>query len=86
MNTEALTRISLDDVSSDGSFSVLTQKYTEQDGQQFVLSNHREVLVPGQFERAREILSVELYEKVQSMWSDEVVRSWRQMEEAAIYG
>jgi len=50
-----------------GCISVLTQ--TEN-------GNHREALIPGQFERAREILPDDLYAEVEALWTTEVVEAW----------
>lgn len=52
----------------DGTFSVLTISDTG--------SRHREALVPGQWDRARIILTDALYAQVQKMWTDAVVSAW----------
>ena len=51
-----------------------------------VLSNtegvpHREALMPGQWERAKEILPDELLAQVEKIWTPKVVEKWERLQE-----
>lgn len=35
-------------------------------------------LVPGQFDKARRLLPDDLYEQVESLWTDEVIGAWKE--------
>ena len=70
------TKVSITDITADGTISVLMQTYIEFNGQETVLENHRETLVPGQFERAREILPDNQYNAVLALWTGVVVAAW----------
>lgn len=83
MNIEIKQRIRLDAISDDGTCSVLTQEYFELNGQKTVISNHREALVPGQIDRAKEILPDHLYKAVKAMWTKEIVAAWEEKQKAA---
>lgn len=65
-------KISITDISPDGTLSVKTE-ITSADGEQII---HREALTPGNFVRAREILSDELYQQVCDLWTPELVQMW----------
>jgi len=65
---ELKTQVSVTDVTADGAISVLMQTDT---------SNHREALVPGQFDRAKEILPDDLYQQVEALWTEEIVTAYQ---------
>jgi len=73
---ETKTKVSITEMAADGTISVLTQTFIEFNGQETVLENHRETLVPGQFERAREILQDNQYNSVLALWTGAVVAAW----------
>jgi len=75
---ETKTRISITDMTTDGAISVLTQTYIEFNGQETILENHREALVPGQFERLRALLPENQYKAVEALWTDEVITTWNE--------
>jgi len=66
METKMLTLVT--DINIDGTLSVLMQ--TE-------AGNHREALVPGQFDRAKEILPDDLYQQVEALWTEEIVTAYQ---------
>ena len=76
---ETKTRTSITDINSNGTVSVLTQTYAEYNSQEIILGNHREALVPGQFERAREILPDNQYNAVVALWTREVIEAYRSL-------
>jgi len=73
---EIKTKTSITDMTSDGIISVLMQTYIEFNGQETVLENHQETLVPGQFERAKEILPDNQYNAVLALWTGVVTAAW----------
>jgi len=76
---ETKTRTSITGINSNGTISVLTQTYAEYNSQEIILGNHREALVPGQFERAREILPDNQYNAVVALWTREVIEAYRSL-------
>lgn len=71
-------KISVTDIISDGTVSILTQTYIVYNGQEVILNNYYEALAPGQFDRTKEILPENLYNAVKSIWTDDVVKSWEE--------
>lgn len=82
MNIEPKTRIIIDSMTDDGAVSVLKQTYFEFNGQDQVLENHREALVPTQLDRAKEILPEHLYKTIKTLWTKEVVDAWTAKQKA----
>ncbi len=76
MQTEIKTRISITDINADGDCSVLTQQYIAVADQEHIISNHREALIPGQFDRAQEILPPNLFAAIQAIWTLEVIAAY----------
>jgi len=71
------TRIFITDINADGEISVLTQTYIEFNGQETILENHREALVPGQFSRAKEVLPDNQYAAIEALWTNEIVMAYQ---------
>lgn len=76
MQTEIKTRTSLTNINSDGTCSALTQQYITVADQEHIISNHREALSPGQFDRAQEILPDNLFAAIQAIWTPEVIAAY----------
>jgi len=75
---ETKTKVSITNMTIDGAISVLTQTYIEFNGQETILENHREALVPGQFERLSALLPENQYKAVEALWTDEVISAWNE--------
>jgi hypothetical protein len=67
------SKVIIDNFSGNGIFSVLVQTF---DPEKFEIEHWREALAPGQFDRARELLSNDLYTQVCQLWTPEVVQAY----------
>ncbi len=76
MQTEIKNRISITDINSDGTCSILTQQYIAVGDTEHIINNHREALSPGQFDRAQEVLPDNLYAAIQAIWIPEVIAAY----------
>ncbi|WRS27294.1 hypothetical protein U6B65_13325 [Oscillospiraceae bacterium MB08-C2-2] len=70
-----MRKIFIDNISDTGTCSILIR---EIDPETFEAQNHREALVPGQFERAMEMLPDNLYAVMEALWTPEVIAAWQQ--------
>lgn len=66
--------ITYDNKTGNGVLSVLIQTI----GSDGNISNQRESLTPGHFERAKEILTDSLYTEIEKLWTPEIIATWKQ--------
>lgn len=78
---EQKTKITIDSIQSNGCLSVLKTTYIDYNGQEIVLENHREALTPIMNDRAKEVLSDDLYAVVKTLWTDEKIKAYKEKSE-----
>jgi hypothetical protein len=71
---EPKTRYIIDSMDSGGAFSFLEQVYTEYNGEEVILSNHRKAFVPGDDLSG---LPDNMRAAVMDLWTADVIEAWR---------